>query len=382
VDIHSLRAARRGVATLFFGLGFAYANWLARMPAVRDHLQLNDRQLGLLLLSSGIGALVAFRMASFFLRVFDSRVVAAVGCAVFGQLLFVPAWTPHPLVAAVALFVAGWFNGLMDVAINSQAVDVEHRLQKPILASLHGFFSLGGLAGASCGALAAALDISPPVHLFAVGFLQALGSWWAGTNLLPDEVRYGAPKGEKKTKPPRALYFLGSIAFCSAVGEGGMAEWTAIYMRDALHTSMGMAGVGYALFSLAMVISRLVGDGLTRATQPTVLLARSGTLAAVGLAFGLAFQTPWTFCLGLLATGMGLAMVVPVVLRLAIRVPNVRAAQALSKISTIGYCGFLFGPPLIGLWSESFSLRSGLFLIVLMSAGIALLARYAHAKLA
>lgn len=376
----TLRSARRGVATLFFNLGFGYANWLARMPAVRDTLELNDRQLGLLLLSGGIGALVAFRMAGFFLRHFDSRVVAGVGCAVFGMLLFIPASTSSTYLAGVVLFVAGWFNGLMDVALNAQAVDVEHKLEKPILASLHGFFSLGGLAGASCGAIAASFGITPGLHMFVVGLVQALSTYWAACALLPDDQRYGAPKGEPKTRMPPALTMLGSIAFCSAAAEGGMAEWTAIYMRDELHTSMGTAGAGYALFSLAMVASRLLGDGATRAMQPTVLLARSGLLAAVGLGFALAFCSPATFSIGVLVTGAGLAMVVPVVLRLAIRVPGVRSAQALSKISTIGYCGFLFGPPVIGLWSESFSLRSALSLIVVMGLGIAALAKNAHAK--
>ena len=199
-------------------------------------------------------------------------------------------------------------------------------------------------------------------------------SLWAGWAMLPDDEPHHV-RNEVRLKLPPALLTLGGIAFCSAVSEGAMAEWTAVYLRDELHTSMGAAGAGYAAFSAAMVTGRFGGDRITSGILPRKLLQRCAWLAGISLSFGLACNTPLLFTLGVLGTGMGMSMVVPVCLRMAVRVSGIRPARALSTIATLGYGGFLFGPPLIGLWAETSGLRIALLLVVAQLGVLVVLAR-------
>ena len=379
-DLHRLRLANRGCFAMFFSLGFGYANWLARIPAVRETLALGDRDLGLFLLCGGIGALIAFRMAGLFLARFESRRVASLCNVVFGALLFYPAYTTSVWSASVVLVLIGWCNGLMDVSLNAQAIDVEKKMGKNILAALHGGFSMGGCIGAACGALAASFDVAPARHLGAIGLIVVVASLWASWAMLPDDEPHHV-RNEVRLRLPPALLTLGGIAFCSAVGEGAMAEWTAVYLRDELHTSMGVAGAGYAAFSAAMVAGRFGGDRVTAGILPRSLLRRCAFLAAASLSFGLLFNTPPLFCLGVLGTGMGMSLVVPVCLRMAMRIGGIRPARALSTIATLGYGGFLFGPPLIGLWAEASGLRVALLLVVGQMAVLAALAGRVPAEL-
>ena len=376
MDPRRLRAAQCGIAVMFFNLGFGYANWLARIPAVRERLALNDQELGLMLLMAGVGALVAFRMAPALLRRHGTRLVGTLGSSMVGLLVALPAVAPTGLWAGAGLWVLGWFNGIMDVALNAQAVQIERELKRPILAALHGCFSLGGFCGGAVGALAATYDLDPAVHLGALGVVLLALSLAAGRVLLRDEAAAtAAAQATRGKRPPAALILLGTIAFCSSIGEGAMADWTAVYLRDVLHTSMGLAATGYAVFSLAMVVGRLVGDRVATKANPRTLLTGCGLIAATSLGLGLYASAPAGFAAATLGVGAGLSLVIPVVLRAAVTVPGIGQAQALSIMATLSYGGFLLGPPIIGFVSNHFGLTAGMAVVVGASALLSVLAR-------
>lgn len=366
-DLLALKRARRAVTAYFFFLGFGGANWLAHMPKIRHDLGLGDMQLGFFLLSGGIGALTAFRCARVFLRRYHNNQVVVAGTCGAAALLFVPATVSNVWAAAAGLFAMGFCNGLVDVTINASAVEVERRLKKPILSSMHGFCSLGSFAGAACGTLATGIHLAPPIHLALVG-AGVVGLSLLYANAMLDEGPGATPQAPPKTVYTAPLLLLGCVAFCSSVGEGAMAQWTAVYLHDELHTSFFEASVGYAAYSAAMVSGRLLGDRLTGHWPAHTVFNRCGLLVAICLTVGLSTSFAPLMVAGAVGAGFGLSLIIPTVFRCAVKLPNMSAASALASVATLSYGGFLFGPPSIGFVAEAVSLRAALGLVAGMAA--------------
>jgi len=366
---------------MFFLLGVGYASWVARIPAMRHRLELGDRDLGLLLLAVAVGAIFAFRAAPPLIARYGSRRLTRVASLLMCVSVVFPAFTPTPLWTALGLFAIGVSTGLMDVSMNAHGVDVEQRLGRPILGSLHGLFSVGGLAGAGAGALAASQGMSPAVHLVSVAIVFAAMAFLFGRALLPRslerppaEARGDAPAKRLFTRPNALLLALGAVAFCSSVGEGAMGDWSAVYLRDTLHTSEAVAALGYAAFSLTMVVGRFSGDRLTVRFGPVDIVRYGGLLVAFGLAFGLAINTIPAMILAFFIVGLGLSVVMPTAFRASGRVPGVEPAAGLATMATLGYGGFLVGPPAIGFVAEHLTLRGGLGVVVALAFLLAALA--------
>jgi MFS family permease len=361
-----LRRAHQSVAILFFVCGFGFSNWLSRIPTVRDGLSLSDRTLGLLLLCTGIGSMGAFRMAGPLVRRFGSRTVGLVGTGAFCIVLNGPPGSPTALWAAISLLFLGFAAGFMDVAMNIQAVEVERHKRVAILATLHGICSLGGLMGAGTGAGAAYLDMSASLHMVAITLPLLVITLWAGAGLLPASAAT-AQKPGKSGRPQGLILLLGAIGFCSSVGEGGIADWLGVYLHENLNTSVGTAGMGFAVYSLAMVIGRFSCDRVSANILPRYMVRASGLVVTAGLTFGLIIDTPWALMFAAVTVGFGLAPIIPAILRAGGQLPNVPPSQALPTLATMSYAGFLFGPPSIGLLSEYIGLRLSLGLVVLLA---------------
>ncbi|WP_437961200.1 MFS transporter [Sorangium sp. So ce119] len=373
----STAQARRAVSVMFLANGIAFASWAARVPAVRERLGLRDGELGLALLGVACGAILAFRAAGPLVARLGSRRVTRVSAMLLCAALPLPALAPSFAALVAALVLLGMTNGLMDVAMNAQAVEVERRHGRPILASVHGMFSLGGLIGAALGALAAGLAVSPAVHLLAVAAVLAVVVLDAGGALSADArpepavaAGAGASGGSRSTR----ILLLGLIAFCSSVGEGAMANWSAVYLRDELHTTAAVAATGYAVFSLAMLVGRFSGDGLTQRFGAERLVRAAALLVAGGLGAALVVNVPIALLLGFGCVGAGLSVVVPLVFRAGASAPDVAPGKALATLATLSYGGFLVGPPLIGLLADRFTLRGGLAVVVALVLVIVALA--------
>ena len=361
----ALTAARRAVGVMFFICGAGFANWLARIPSIREQLEMNDRTLGLVLLGTTVGALTAFRGAGWLIARFGSKTINTWAASAACCMLFLPAMAPAPIWVAAGLFVLGACNGLMDVSMNAQAVEVERRLRKPVLGSFHGLFSLGGLVGASTGSAVASFGVEPRYHLMGVGAVLLTPTLVASRFLLPAETE--KVKSRSSTWPSGPLLALGLVVLCSSVGEGAMADWAAVYMREVLHTSMGTAGLVFAAYSLAMLAGRFSGDRLTSHFGPVPVVRVGGVLVAVGLVAGLVINHPAAMTVGVMMVGAGLSQVVPVVFRAAGQVPGISAGSALATIATISYSGFLMGPPAIGIVSHYATLRVGLGVVAVLA---------------
>lgn len=373
-------AARLAVLGVFFLNGLAVASWFVRIPAVQDDLKLSEGLLGLALLGAAVGAMVSMPLTGALSSRFGSRRVVGITALLLSFSLIPPALAPSLALLIPALVLFGAANGSLDVSMNSQAVVAEQRYGRPIMSSFHAAFSFGGLAGAATGGLVAAAGVGPLPHLSAVAALCAVAALIAYRPLLPasaDAVGDGAPAF---ARPTRALLGLGVISFCVLLGEGAMADWSAVYLNDTLSTGPGFAAAGYAAFSLTMAFGRLFGDRLTERLGPAVLVRACGALAAVGLGLALAAGQPYLALLGFACAGAGFSIVFPAALSAAGRTEGMAAGPALAAVSTAGYTGFLIGPPVIGFAAELLGLGGALYIVVILSAAIVLLAGAVRAK--
>ena len=369
----SLRAARVAVAAIFFVNGTATANWLVRIPAVQQKLGLSEGELGLALFGVAVGALVSMPWTGRLVARFGSKRVTQLAAFAFAAVFLLPPLAPNGLALFVALVILGAGHGALDVAMNAQAATVERKYQRPIMASFHALWSFGGLVGATMGGVIASRGVGLMTHLAAVALVVALVAGRITSGMLPSSAD-ATPEHASAGRPHGALAALGVLAFCVLLAEGAMADWSAVYLRDITKAGPGLAAAGYAAFSLAMASGRLVGDSLRLRVSASVLVRSGGVLAALGLASGVAFESPWAAIVAFGAVGAGLSIAFPIALAAASVLPGTSPGPAIATVSTFGYAGFLAGPPLIGLVAEGTSLRGGLVVVIVSCVVVAALA--------
>jgi len=361
------------VLGVFFVNGFVMGTWLVRIPAIQQGLGLGEGLLGLALLGSAAGALVAMPAVGALISRFGSRRVVGATALALCFAVALPAVAPNLLSLTLAIAVLGACNGGLDVSMNSQAVAVEKGYGRPIMSSFHAAWSFGGLAAAGVGGLLASLEVGPLPHFGAVGVLALAAFLFAYRNLMPpgaDAAEDGAPAF---ARPTGALLGLGLVSFCVLLGEGAVGDWSAVYLNTTLGTGPGFAALGYGAFSLAMAFGRLFGDRLTQRLGPAPLVRSCGALAAVGLGAALAVGNPLFALVGFACAGAGFSVVFPLALSAAGGTEGVAAGPALAAVATAAYTGFLVGPPTIGFVAELTGLDAALYLVVALSTAVVLL---------
>jgi fucose permease len=373
----TLRSAWLAIAAVFFVNGVTLASWISRIPTLAEQLEIGPGQLGLALMAIAAGALVAFPIAG---RLVDTRSSAhSVICFGLVMILALPILgvAPRLLVLILALLLFGFGNGGMDVSMNAQGIQVERLAGRSIISSLHGCYSLGAFVGAAIGAGVAQLGVPPLVHfvgvsIFGLAALSRIRRW-----LIPDTKDPRKSDGAADfALPPRSLWLLGALALCASVGEGAIADWSGLYLRDVLEASSGVAALGFAAFSVAMLVGRFSGDALVQRFGAPRLVRAGGVLATLGLGVALLLNQPGIMLLGFAAVGLGLSIVYPLVFSAAGNHPTVSAGRAVASVATVGYGGFLAGPPILGWLAELTSLRAMMGFVVLLAA---LTAGLAHA---
>ena len=367
--------ARLAVLAIFFLNGVGIATWVVRIPAVKERLSLSAGLLGLALLAVAVGALASMVFTGSLISRLGSRPVVGATALLFAFALVPPSLSPNLPLLALSLMLLGAANGALDVSMNAQAVAIEKEYGKPIMSSFHAAFSVGGLAGAIGGGLIASLGVGVTPHFLGVAVAIALGVIVARRAMLPAEVDAGGSEGGPAfARPTRALLGLGVISFCALLGEGAVGDWSAVYLKSSLGTGPGFAAAGYAAFSLMMVAGRITGDRLTGYLGPARLVRLGGAVAAVGLGLSLAVGHPLVALAGFASAGAGFSIVFPLALSAAGRTKGTAPGPALAAVSTLGYTGFLAGPPIIGFLAQLLDLGAALYVVVLLSAAIVPLA--------
>lgn len=369
-------AARRAVRLVFLVNGSVLAGWAPLVPVVQGRLGLNAGELGVVLLCLGIGAILAMPATAPLIARLGSRAPLLVGGGLFCLCLPLLPLAPSGPLLGLGLFLLGASNGVLDVTMNAQAVLVEHRSPRPVMSSIHAIFSLGGLLGAGLMSLALRLGLPPLLGALLLSAAALALLLAQAPALLPRaEDSPPQPGGSHLALPRGPLLAIGLLCTIAYVAEGAMMDWSAVFLVQARGLEHGPAGLGFALFSLAMAAGRLAGDRLTarlgavRMLRLGALLACAGFLAAVVL--------PWAVAglAGFLLVGLGLSNIVPLLFSAAGRLPGHTPGQAIAAVATLGYAGLLAGPAVIGFVAQLLGLP-----LTLAGLGLLLLAPAARAQ--
>lgn len=352
---------RLAVNVIFLINGLLYASWLSRLPDIQRQYGMSHSQTGLVLLALGLGALLAMPATGMLISRFGSHRITAVSALLFCLLASLAPVMGTMARLAALLFVLGMSTGVMDVAMNAQAVVVEKRYARPLMSSFHAVFSGGMMAGALLGAVFTRQNITLAGHLWTVVGLCLAAVLWAVRHLSSAE-RSASTASESSgfQWPVRLLWMIGTIAFCSMLSEGTMADWSTIYMREIAHATPGVAPAGLSAFSAAMMLGRIVGDfGRTRFGDATLLIITS-IIATAGTLLMILVPTPLVTIGAMGLVGIGLSVVSPIAYSTAGSVDNLPPGVGISMVTTIGYSGFLLGPPIIGFLADWNTLRASM----------------------
>ncbi|NVO54622.1 MFS transporter [Rhodobacteraceae bacterium B1Z28] len=359
---------------MFILNGALFGIWASRIPAIRDHLHLGHRELGYGLLFMAAGAVCSFpvtgRLSDRFGAVALTRVIAVFYTFSLALLAFAGSFAA----LAASLFIFGAFHGSMDVAMNAWAAEVEQTYEKPLMSSFHAMWSLGAGLGAVSGFVAVQFGLTVLPHFLLVGgavvAFALIASWvpWSSRrSVLAQSSVFALPSG--------ALVLVGFTALCGALGEGAVADWSAIFLRDVTGAAESVAALGYAVFSVAMVVCRLAA-GLVITRFGSVASARIGGFSAATGVFCVVCSGYASLALvGFTLMGVGYAVIMPLAFSRAANDPDVPPGQAIASVATLGYGGLLIGPPLIGFLAELLSLRMAfavllpLALLIVVCAG-------------
>jgi MFS family permease len=358
---------RIAVKLAFFINGFIYANWVSRLPRIQELYQADNGTIGFILLASSIGAVGAMPFTGWIIIKNGSRRITLVAvllyCIIVPFIPFMPS-----IIALIALyFCMGIVTGMLDVAMNSQAVMVEKLYHKPIMTSFHALFSIGMMLGAWSSALFTDLHFDLPRHFSIVVCFALVAVGWASRNLVRDKPDPAIlHDGPLFRLPNAALISIGIITFCCMLGEGAMSNWTVNYMENMAHASQSLAPIGLSAFATAMTIGRIFGDRIRLNLGDKKMIVGGGIFAVIGLSTALLFPHPYASIVGFFVVGLGLSSVVPIAYSIAGNAKSLPPGVGLAMVTTVGYSGFLVGPPIIGLLADWQTLQFAFGFVLLL----------------
>ncbi|MEU9999965.1 MFS transporter [Streptomyces sp. NPDC050848] len=366
-----LRRARFAVAAVFCVHGAVTGSFATRIPWIQDHADVSAGQLGLALAFPAIGASLAMPLAGAISHRFGARTALRGLLVLWTMALTLPSLAPNIYGLCAVLFVYGATAGMSDVAMNALGVETENRLGKSIMSSLHGMWSVGALIGSAAGTVAAHFGADARLHhLIAALALTALGLVCCQGVLdlqsAPDEE---APP--RFSLPPKSALIIGAIGFCGVFAEGASLDWSAVYLRDELGSSAGVAAASTTAFALTMAVARLVGDRVVDRFGAVRTVRVGGVAATLGGLLVVLAPHAAVAMAGFGLIGLGVAVVVPLAFAAAGRSgPN--PSQAIAGVATITYTSGLIAPSAIGGIADATSLMFSFGLVTLLAFGLVL----------
>ncbi|WP_030380832.1 MULTISPECIES: MFS transporter [unclassified Streptomyces] len=372
-DRHTVKRARYAVGAVFAVHGAVTGSFATRVPWIQDHASVSAGQLGLALAFPALGAAVAMPLAGRITHRFGSRTALRGLLALWTLSLTLPSLSPNVYALCPALFLYGAAAGMSDVAMNALGVEVENRLDKSIMSGLHGMWSAGALLGSAGGTLAAHLGSDARVHhALAAAVLTVLGlvACQGVLDLRPTEDEEPPPRF---SLPPRSALLIGAVGFCAVFAEGASLDWSAVYLRDRLETSAGLAAACTTGFTFTMAVARIAGDAVVDRFGAARTVRAGGVLATLGGLMVVLAGHPAVAMTGFALMGLGIAVVVPLCFAAAGRSgPN--PSQAIAGVATITYTSGLVAPGAIGTLAEATSLMVSFGLVTVLACGLAVFA--------
>ena len=363
---------RVAISVFFFAQGFTFASWASRIPHIQAKLNLGEAALGSVLLALPVGLMISLLLAGSLIAKYGSKKILILGAVCYSLILVFLGLANNPLQLVLALFLFGLAANFCNISVNSQAVFVEKMYDRSIMASFHGIWSLAGFTGAAVGVVMVWLELLPWQHFTLISIATITSS------LIFIAGAVDAKSDSKQTGfawPERKIMQLGLIAFGCLVCEGTMFDWSGIYFSKVVKAPAHLTSLGYAAFMGCMAAGRFAADKFVTSLGPRKMLQSSGILIASGLMLSVLFPTMAASTAGFMLVGFGVSSVVPIVYSMAGKTTTMSTGQALAAVSTVGFAGFLAGPPIIGFVAELTNLRWSFLMIAFIGLSTTIMAR-------
>jgi MFS family permease len=370
--MRDFRTPRLAVAAMFFLNGALFGAWASRIPAIKLSFGLEPDTLGLLLLLLAGGAIVSFPLAGKLSDRIGAVTVTRRIAWAYALALICISIAPNVWLLGCAIFFFGATHGGMDIAMNAWGAEVERQLRRPIMSSLHAVFSIGAGVGAGCGALAASSRLGVDLHFIGFAGILAVCCGWLARVPWTSSTGEAGHGGHLFSIPKGALLLIGIVAFCASLGEGAMADWSAVYLVAVISASEGQAAIGYAFFSVAMVVMRLSGGRIIMLLGEAMAARLSGCFATAGTCIAIFGGSLTAALAGFSLMGVGFALIMPLAFSSAANDPDHSPGAAIAGVATLGYGGMLLGPPVIGFVADATSFPMAFGVIAALSFVVAL----------
>ena len=374
--------ARNGLWATFFFMGVVSMAWVARIPEIRDANGLNNGQLGLILLSSTIGALIGAQLTGRLVHSFGTQIVIRIAIIIMPIGLILMGFSTSPITLIFGLFTMGLGYSSMDIASNTQAVVIEKLLGRRVMSSFHALWSSGAFA-TTVLAGSIAKYVSPRDNLVGVGVACFFLFIPAVRTLLPstlDEHDGGEEETQAKIpfigKSVLPLWGMGIGLLGGLIAEGAVSDWGAILLRDNMGFGIGVNASAFAVFSLAMITARFMGDKALDYFGPRKTVLYGGYLGGIGLGVGIAVGVPLSdshpllalvvINIGFACAGIGIGPMFPAYILAASEVPGIASSVAIARVGVIGLAGYFIGPSVTGALAQLTSLPVAMTYPVLM----------------
>jgi len=378
ITIHKT-TLRIAVGSLFFMAGLCFASWASRIATVQQTLGLSDAALGAVLFSLPVGLMLSLPFSGWIISKIGSKRVLLAAILAYCIALICLGLAHNTFQLVISLACYGFAGNSVNISVNTQAVAAEGLHDKPIMASFHGLWSLAGFTGAGIGTFMIGRGIDPFHHFVFILCLVFVGVIIASRYLYDDHLTAkNTPASTLSIREKLVLVIplltLGSIAFCSMICEGAMFDWSVIYFKKVIAAPIALQGVGFTAFMFTMASGRFIADFFAHRFGLKRTLQVSGALTTAGLLVAVLFPYFYTAIAGFLLVGVGVSSVVPMVYSAAGKSKTMSAGVALAAVSTVGFVGFLVGPPVIGFIAGLATLRASFLFIAVMGASVVVLA--------
>lgn len=352
---------RISLSSYFFLSGLCFSSWASRIPTIKDTFNLNDAQLGTILLVMPFCALLGTISSGWLVSKFESRKPLVVSFLLFSMSLIgiSLAKTTFMLVCFLGLFAT--FMRVLNIAINAQSITLQNQFKFKIIGSFHGIWSLGGVIGVLFSTVMIKMGISIETHLAIIAILTIVSSVTAYRFLLKKDK---STAGNKLIlgKPDKFILYLGLLIFFASICEGGMFDWSGVYFKEVVKEDVFT--YGYLLFMICMATSRFFLDKLLDKIEMPIMYIISAIFISTGILLAILFPQFWTALIGFCLVGIGVSAIFPMTYILAGKSEKYSPGMAISIIGTYSIVGMFIGPPLIGYLSHNFGLKNAFILLM------------------
>ncbi|MDU8887055.1 MFS transporter [Yeosuana sp. MJ-SS3] len=361
---HNIKHQRLALSVFFFLSGFNFASWASRIPTIKSIYNLNDAELGTILLALPISSMIGLPISGWLMTKYESRIPMLASIFVLTASLVLIGFSSSIFMLVISLGLFAFFMRIFNISVNTQSINLQKIYNRRILGSLHGIWSSGGMIGVGFSTIMVKYYISMQTHMVIIAILTIILSIIAYKHVLEKDV---AQTGNKLIigKPDKYILYLGMLIFFAAVCEGGMFNWSGVYFKDVIKVEVFT--YGYLTFMTCMALSRFFSDRLIDNIGMKNTYVLSAIFLASGILIAVIFPYFWPAMIGFCLVGFGTSSIFPMTYSLAGYSKKYAPGMAISILSTYGLVGFFLGPPLIGYLSNAFGLQLAFLLFVVAS---------------